>query len=194
MLHSRRLNIKHSCCQRKWCCLVLKCLKTGGCWLALAGWRETTRAHNGVFSVWPRLSTLYFLLFIRPLVCCSIFLPAASPHLSSVPIFSPPVSCVFIFLRSISILFTFTHTSKTSLCAHPAILPSIPPLIFNVGDWQAVLYTLEVDTKLPCGWVRGLRGLMSPGCARVSVHQQRGSAQWRELRLEQVPAVLPRVC
>lgn len=112
-----------------------------------------THAHNGVFSLWPLPTTLYFLLFICPSVCCCIFLPAASLHLSLPPVF-PPSVFFFLILHLLPIYFHLFHL----FCAHRPIRPSLPPshrtFFFQGAGWQAGSYALKeaAITPLVDGW------------------------------------------
>ena len=96
-----------------------------------------THAHNGVFSLWPLPTTLYFLPFILPLVCCSTFLPAASPHLSPLAL-APSAFWIPIFLQ-FSSLWLFRQVPNLVLNAQPRTHPT---------------------THFPCSWLTG--GFMRP--------------------------------
>lgn len=104
-----------------------------------------------------------------------IYLPVVFPTFSDAPSSSYPFPTISLFAPS----------SKISFCAHPSIRLALHPSARCPCSW------LTGRFKPSCGWVRGLRGLMSPGSVRVSVYQQCDNAQRRELRLEQVPAVWP---
>ena len=121
-----------------------------------------THAHNGVFSLWPLPTTLYFLLFICPSVCCCIFLPAASLHLSLPPVFPPSV----FFSDPPSSSYLFPSLSLI-LCSstHPSVPPSFPPHVFFPRSRLTGRFIRPQGGchNSPCGWVRGLRGVKSPG-------------------------------
>lgn len=89
-----------------------------------------THAHNGVFSLWPLPTTLYFFLFLCSSACCSIILPAVS--LNSSPLLVLPQS---VFL-TISSPFTISSSSKSLMCVHP----SFP----------------HPTIHLPCSWLTGI--------------------------------------
>lgn len=130
-----------------------------------------THAHKESF-----LSDLTQTLFI-PSFLFSIFLPAACLHIS--PLIYP--------------LTPWSRFQKHILCSstHSSSCP-LPRLLSYVCDWQKGSYSLGKNTQLPSQMGgRSERGPAPPGFARVTVHQQCDSVQPCELRLEQVPAVLP---
>lgn len=129
--------------------------------------------------------------------------PALSVSSSS---FAPRSVVPFFFQLPLLIycpLVRFFYHSPSSLdlfmcfSLSKALCSSIRPLPWSHHSFSISLTDrqVHVPTRGPPWWMgRGSWGggcLMSPGC--VSARLQRSSAQWRELKLEQVPAALLRV-
>lgn len=147
-----------------------------------------THAHNWVFSLWPfpprSVSSYPFPL----LFCFFLQLPLSTYLLclSSLCPFSD--SPIFIQFPPLSLYVT---ASKTLFYIHTPIFPFKHPTTHFPCSWLTGRFTQPVGEHITPSWM-GERSHMRGDVS--GVYQQFDSVQWCELRLEQVPAVLPQGC